>query len=63
MDADRSELAALAGTLEDITHRITALADRYRGTTRSDVGERLDEVERALGSAARQLDRALRTMR
>jgi hypothetical protein len=63
MDADRSELAALAGSLDDITRRITALADRYRDTTRGDVGERLDEVERALASASRQLDRALRAMR
>ncbi|HKH05438.1 MAG TPA: hypothetical protein VKA65_09770 [Acidimicrobiales bacterium] len=63
MDADRSELSALASSLEDITTRITALADRYRDTTRADVADGLDEVERALASASRQLDRALRAMR
>lgn len=63
VDADRSELSALASSLEDITNRITAVADRYRDTTRGDVADGLDEVERALASASRQLDRALRGMR
>jgi hypothetical protein len=63
MDSDRSELSALASSLEDISSRITAVADRYRGTTRPDVADGLYEVERALATASRQLERALRTMR
>ena len=63
MDSDRSELSALASSLEDMTARITAVADRYRGTTRSDVADSLYEVERTLNTASRQLARALRGMR
>lgn len=60
--SDRSELSALASSLEDIRNRITAVADTYRPTPRSDVAESLYEVERSLRTAGRQLERALRTM-
>lgn len=63
MDSDRSELSALAGSLDDITARITAVADRYRGTARADVSDSLYEVERTLNTASRQLTRAVRGMR
>lgn len=62
MDSDRSELSALASSLDDLTTRITAVADRYRSTPRADVADGLDEVERSLTSASRQLARALRGM-
>jgi hypothetical protein len=63
MDSDRSELSALASSLEDICSRITSAADRYRPTPRADVAEGLYEVERSLRTAGRQLERVLRSMR
>lgn len=63
MDSDRSELSALASTIDDLTARLTAVADRYRGTTRPDVAEGLYEVERSLATASRQLARVVRSMR
>jgi uncharacterized protein Yka (UPF0111/DUF47 family) len=62
MDSDRSELSALATSLDEITARVTAVADRYRGSPQGHVSDGLDEVERALGAAARQLERVLRSM-
>jgi hypothetical protein len=63
MDSDRAELSALASSLEDLTSRITAVGDRYRGTTRPDVTDGLYEVERSLLTASRQLERVMRSMR
>ncbi len=63
MESDRAELSALATTLEDLTTRITAMADRFRGTARGDVADNLYEVERSLLTAARKLDRVERSMR
>jgi uncharacterized protein Yka (UPF0111/DUF47 family) len=63
MDSDRSELSALANTLDDLASRVTAVADRYRGSTRPDVAEGLYEVERSLVTASRQLERVVRSMR
>src|SRR4029453_5799501 len=48
MDSDRAELSALATTLDDLATRITAVGDRYRGSTRPDVADGLYEVERSL---------------
>jgi hypothetical protein len=62
MDSDRSELSALASSLDDMIARITAVADRYRGTPRTDVADALYEVERTLNTASRQLTRAVRGM-
>jgi hypothetical protein len=63
MDSDRSELSALASTLEDLATRVTAVADRYRTTPRPDISEGLYEVERSLATASRQLERVVRSMR
>jgi uncharacterized protein Yka (UPF0111/DUF47 family) len=62
MENDRAELSALATSLDELASRITAAADRYRGTPRADVADGLYEVERSLLSASRKLDRVLRTM-
>ncbi|HEX6238375.1 MAG: hypothetical protein ACLFXM_12540 [Acidimicrobiia bacterium] len=62
MDSDRAELNALANSLEDLTRRITAVADRLRGTPRSDVASGLYEAERSLISASRQVERVVRSM-
>lgn len=63
MESDRAELSALATSLDDLTARITSAADRYQGTPRGDLADGLYEVERSLRTAARKLDRVLRTMR
>ncbi len=63
MESDRAELSALATTLDDLTARITAAADRYQGSPRGDVADGLYEVERSLLGASRMLARVLRTMR
>ena len=63
MDSDRAELSALASTLDDLTRRITAVGDRYRGSSRADVADGLYETERSLLTAARQLERVVRSMR
>jgi hypothetical protein len=63
MDSDRAELSALASSLDDLSRRITAVGDRYRGSTRTDVADGLGEVERSLAAASRQLERVLRSMR
>jgi hypothetical protein len=63
MESDRAELSALASTLDDLTTRITAVGDRYRGSTRPDVADGLYETERSLLTAARQLERVMRSMR
>ncbi|HEY7073117.1 MAG TPA: hypothetical protein VH479_23530 [Acidimicrobiales bacterium] len=63
MESDRAELSALATSLDELTTRITALADRYRGTPRADVADSLYEVERSLLTASRKLDRVERSLR
>jgi len=63
MENDRAELSALATSLDDLTARVTAAADRLRGTPRDDVADGLYEVERSLLSASRKLDQVVRTMR
>jgi hypothetical protein len=63
MESDRAELSALATTLDDLTRRITAVADRFAGTPRADVADDLYEVERSLLTASRKLDRVERSLR
>jgi hypothetical protein len=63
MESDRAELSALATSLDDLTRRITTMADRFAGTTRTDVADGLYEVERSLLTAARKLDRVERSLR
>jgi hypothetical protein len=63
MESDRAELSALATSLDDLTTRLTATADRYQSSPRADVADGLYEVERSLVAAGRKLERVLRTMR
>lgn len=64
MESDRAELSALATSLDDLTTRVTAVADRYQGSTdRRDIADGLYEVERSLRTASRKLERVLRSMR
>jgi len=63
MESDRAELSALATSLDDLTRRITTMADRFARTPRTDVADSLYEVERSLLTAARKLDRVERSLR
>lgn len=63
MESDRAQLSALASTLDDVTRRITEIADTYRSTPSEHIALTLDQVERSLNTAARQLSKTMRTMR
>jgi hypothetical protein len=60
MDHDRAQLAPLATALEELTQRITVLAESYGGTTDDQVSTELYEIERSLQQAARRLERLVR---
>jgi hypothetical protein len=63
METDRAELSALATSVAEVTRRVTAAADRLRGTPRDDIANGLYEVERSLLTAGRKLDRVIRALR
>lgn len=63
METDRATLSALATSLEDLTTRLTAVADSYQGSSRPDLADGLYDVERALLTAGRKLEQVLRSMR
>jgi hypothetical protein len=63
METDRAELSALATSVAEVTRRVTAAADRLRGTPRDDIANGLYEVERSLLTAGRKLDRVIRELR
>lgn len=63
MESDRAALSALSTSLDELTSRITAIADSYKGTPRTDVADALYEVERSLLTAGRKLERLLRSLR
>lgn len=52
---DPAELAALSSALDDLTRRVTTLADRFASAPREGPAATLYEVERQLGAAARRL--------
>ncbi len=58
MSSDGPELSSIHGTLEDLSRRITEIADRREGDPDDPVSPTLYEVERSLRNALRQLDRA-----
>lgn len=55
MELDAAHLSSLSTALEDLTKRITTLADDYQGSPREDVAADLYDVERHLQSAHRRL--------
>jgi hypothetical protein len=63
MESDRAQLSALATTLDDVTRRVVEIADNYRGSPRDDIAFGIDQVERSLNAAARQLAKTMRSMR
>ena len=60
MDDQRADLAPVATALDELTQRITRLADSYGGTNDDQVATELYEIERSLQQAARRLDRLMR---
>jgi hypothetical protein len=59
MDGTTAELSSLATALEDLSARVTSIAEGLSGTERDGTAVELYEVERALGEAQRRLARVL----
>jgi hypothetical protein len=55
MPLDAAALSSISTALDELTQRITALADDYQTSPREDVAADLYEVERNLQAAARRL--------
>lgn len=55
MALDSAQLSSLSTALDDLTQRITSLADDYQSSPREDVASDLYDVERNLQAAARRL--------
>lgn len=55
MDLDAAQLSSLSTALQDLTDRVTALADGYQSSPREDVAADLYDVERNLQAALRRL--------
>jgi hypothetical protein len=55
-----AELSSVSSQIDELTRRITEAAVAYDKNGREDVGHELFEVERALRTASRRLNRALR---
>jgi Mg2+ and Co2+ transporter CorA len=55
MDATTAELTSVATVLEEITRRVTSIAEEVAGTKREDMATELFEVERTLVRAQRRL--------
>jgi hypothetical protein len=52
---DTAQLSSLSTALDDLSKRVTELADQYNGSPREDVAADLYEVERHLMAAGRRL--------
>lgn len=61
MDHKAAELAPLATALDELTQRITVLAESYGGANDDQLSTELFEIERSLLQAARRLDRLVRS--
>jgi ABC-type transporter Mla subunit MlaD len=55
-----AQLSSAAASLDELIGRLTAIADAHRHRADDDLSVDLDEVERALRSAARRLERLVR---
>ena len=54
-----AQLSAIAGSLTELTDRVTALADAARDARDDDIATELYEIERMLRAANRRLERLL----
>ena len=59
MTGSSAELSSLATALEELTTRITAIADRYATGDREELATDLYAVERALTGAQRRLTKVI----
>jgi hypothetical protein len=55
MALDTAQLSSLTTALDELTQRVTTLADEYQGSPREDVAAGLYEAERHLVAATRRL--------
>ena len=54
-----AELSSLATALEELTKRVTSIADSYAGARREDLAGELYAVERQLVNAVRRVAKAI----
>jgi len=59
MPLDTAQLSSLSTALDDLSRRVTELADQLKGSPREDVAADLYEVERHLMAAGRRLKSVL----
>jgi hypothetical protein len=59
MTASSAELSSVATALDELTTRITAIADRYARSERDELAADLYAVERALTGAQRRLTKVI----
>lgn len=62
MHPDAAALTSVQTDLEHLTARIVAIAEHHRNEPDDPLTAQLDELERALLSAARRLERTLRSL-
>ncbi|HVF76292.1 MAG TPA: hypothetical protein VM938_14750 [Acidimicrobiales bacterium] len=62
MDPAAAELSSLATALEELTSRLTGLADGFMRARREDIGAEIFAVERLLDTARRRLDKVVDTV-
>lgn len=62
MSTEHAELSSAATALEELTDRLSALAGRFAGTPKEQIASDLYEVERALRTAQRRLEKVVRTV-
>lgn len=60
--SDHAELVTLRSSLEELTHRAVTVGDTYRTSDGSGIASDLETAERALITARRALDRAIKTL-
>ncbi|MGH9155036.1 MAG: hypothetical protein ACRD1K_04130 [Acidimicrobiales bacterium] len=54
-----AELSSMATAVDELTRRVTAIADDYRAARRDDLAAELFKAERALIGARRNLERVV----
>jgi hypothetical protein len=61
--SDAAELSALAGSLDDLSRRLAAVAERHEQPPRDDVLGALYDAERSLRAARRRVEAAITYLR
>jgi hypothetical protein len=60
---DQAQLSSIRSQLDELQHRVTAIAESYATTPDSQIAAELFSSERSLRSAARAVERAAELMR